>query len=264
MTKTNVWIAGVVMPVMIAMLLLLFAGSPSVAANTDRPSAANAAVKIDNFVFGPQTITVPVGTTVTWTNSDDIPHTAVSTDGVFKSKVMDTDEKFSYTFTKAGTYSYYCSVHPKMTGQVVVQWDAEFFAEAGRRLTSWNLIRMQASRQSCAYSLNTRASGARLETEGRADAGKHWWVAGRSIFDRSDFIDQFLYRWFDCCGATSGQPWKLYGEYWKVKQVFSFRADLSLSDDRMIETGGMVTTIAEIHYSRMNSGSENSARLRGL
>ena len=107
------------MPVLIAMLLLL-AGSPSVKAN-DQPSAANVAVKIDNFVFGPQTITVPVGTTVTWTNSDDIPHTAVSTDGVFKSKVMDTDEKFSYTFTKAGMYPYYCSVHPKMTGQVVVK-----------------------------------------------------------------------------------------------------------------------------------------------
>ena len=119
MTKKNVRIAGVVMPVLIAMLLL-FAGSPSVKAN-DQPSAANVAVKIDNFVFGPQAITVPVGTTVTWTNSDDIPHTAVSTDGVFKSKVMDTDEKFSYTFAKAGTYSYYCSVHPKMTGQVVVK-----------------------------------------------------------------------------------------------------------------------------------------------
>jgi plastocyanin len=118
MTKNNVRIAGVVMAVMIAMLLL-FAG-PSRARASDQASAANAAVKIDNFVFGPQTLTVPVGTTVTWINSDDIPHTAVSTDGVFKSKVMDTDEKFSYTFTKAGTYSYYCSVHPKMTGQVVV------------------------------------------------------------------------------------------------------------------------------------------------
>jgi plastocyanin len=119
MTKKNVRIVGVVMPIMIAMLLL-FAGSSRVTAS-DRPSAANVAVKIDNFVFGPQAITVPVGTTVTWTNSDDIPHTAVSADGVFKSKVMDTDEKFSYTFTKAGTYSYYCSVHPKMTGQVVVK-----------------------------------------------------------------------------------------------------------------------------------------------
>ena len=119
MTRNNMWVAGGPGSVLIAMLLL-FAESPSVKAS-DQPSAANAAVKIDNFVFGPQTITVPVGTTVTLTNVDDIPHTAVSTDGVFKSKVMDTDEKFSYTFTKAGTYSYYCSVHPKMTGQIVVK-----------------------------------------------------------------------------------------------------------------------------------------------
>jgi len=118
MTRENVWLAGLTAPVMIAMLLL--AGSPSVTAN-DHPSAATAEVKIDNFSFGPQTVTVPVGATVTWTNRDDIPHTVVSTDGVFKSKVRDTDEKFSFTFTKAGTYPYYCSVHPKMTGQVVVQ-----------------------------------------------------------------------------------------------------------------------------------------------
>jgi plastocyanin len=113
-------VAGVATPVMIA-ILLLFAGSPSVKASNDRPSAVNAMVKIDNFVFGPQTLTVPVGATVTWTNSDDIPHTSVSTEGVFKSKVLDTDEKFSYTFTKAGTYPYYCTIHPKMTGKVVVQ-----------------------------------------------------------------------------------------------------------------------------------------------
>ncbi len=78
-------------------------------------------VKIDNFSFGPVTLTVPVGTTVTWTNRDDIPHTVVSTDGVFKSKVLDTDEKFSFTFSKAGPYPYFCSIHPKMTGKVVVQ-----------------------------------------------------------------------------------------------------------------------------------------------
>jgi plastocyanin len=118
MTTKNVWIAGLAAPVMIAMLLL--AGSPSISAN-DQPSAANAEVKIDNFSFGPQTLMVSVGTTVVWTNRDDIPHTVVSTDGVFKSKVRDTDEKFSYTFTKAGTYPYFCSVHPKMTGKVVVQ-----------------------------------------------------------------------------------------------------------------------------------------------
>jgi plastocyanin len=119
MTRTNMWVASVATPVMIA-LLLLFAVSPSVNAS-EQPSAANAAVQIDNFVFGPQTLTVPVGTTVTWTNSDDIPHTSVSTEGVFKSKVLDTDEKFTYTFTKAGTYPYYCTIHPKMTGKIVVQ-----------------------------------------------------------------------------------------------------------------------------------------------
>src|SRR5580700_11996350 len=66
-------------------------------------------VKIDNFTFGPATLTVPVGTTVTWINKDDIPHTVVSTDGVFKSKVLDTDEKFTFTFSKAGNYPYFCS-----------------------------------------------------------------------------------------------------------------------------------------------------------
>jgi plastocyanin len=119
MTRKNVWLAGVATPVMATMLLLL-AGSPNVTAS-GQSSAVPAAVKIDNFSFGPQTLTVPVGATVTWTNRDDIPHTAVSTDGAFKSKVMDTDERFSYTFTKAGNYSYYCTIHPKMTGQVVVQ-----------------------------------------------------------------------------------------------------------------------------------------------
>ncbi len=83
------------------------------------PAAAE--VKIDNFSFGPATLTIAVGTTVTWTNNDDIPHTVVSTDKAFKSKVLDTGEKFSFTFTKAGEYPYFCSIHPKMTGKVVVQ-----------------------------------------------------------------------------------------------------------------------------------------------
>ena len=118
MTKRNMCVGG--LAILVMAMLLLFAGSPSVRA-ADQTSDATAEVKIDNFSFGPQTITVPVGVTVTWTNRDDIPHTVVSTDGVFKSKVRDTDEKFSYTFTKAGTYPYFCSVHPKMTGKVVVQ-----------------------------------------------------------------------------------------------------------------------------------------------
>ena len=120
MKNKQILVAGLVAPVIIA-ILLLSAGSPNVMASSDKTSAAPAEVKIDNFSFGPQTITVPVGATVIWTNRDDIPHTSVSTEGVFKSKVMDTDEKFSYTFTKPGTYPYYCSIHPKMTGQVVVQ-----------------------------------------------------------------------------------------------------------------------------------------------
>jgi plastocyanin len=113
------WFSDLTTLVIVAIVLLI-AGSTSVTAS-DQPSATNAVVKIDNFVFGPQTLTVPAGTTVTWTNKDDIPHTTVSTDGIFKSKVMDTDEEFSYKFTKSGTYSYYCSVHPKMTSKIVVQ-----------------------------------------------------------------------------------------------------------------------------------------------
>jgi plastocyanin len=112
------WVGVLATPLMIAILLL--AGSQSVAAN-DAPASLSAEVKIDNFSFGPQTLTVPAGTTVTWTNRDDIPHTVVSTDGIFKSKVRDTDEKFSFTFANPGTYTYFCSIHPKMTGKVVVQ-----------------------------------------------------------------------------------------------------------------------------------------------
>lgn len=117
--RKNMWLAAWTAPVMIA-ILLLSAVSPGVAAS-NQSSSRTAEVKIDNFSFGPDTLTVTVGSTVTWTNRDDIPHTVVSTDGVFRSKVRDTDESFSYTFTKAGTYPYYCSIHPKMTGKVVVQ-----------------------------------------------------------------------------------------------------------------------------------------------
>jgi plastocyanin len=101
--------------------VLLFAGAPNVTAIAQQSAPAAAEVKIDNFSFGPGALTVAVGTTVTWTNHDDIPHNVVSTDKAFKSKVLDTNEKFSYTFAKAGTYPYFCSIHPKMTGTVMVQ-----------------------------------------------------------------------------------------------------------------------------------------------
>lgn len=78
-------------------------------------------VKIDNFSFSPASLEIKAGTTVTWTNADDIPHTVVSNDKIFKSKVLDTDQKFSFTFDKPGTYPYFCSLHPKMTAKVVVQ-----------------------------------------------------------------------------------------------------------------------------------------------
>jgi len=105
----------------IVLATILFVGLQRSAMGAAQTAPAPVEVKIDNFSFGPGTVTLPVGTTVTWTNRDDIPHTVVSTEGVFKSKVLDTDEKFSFTFTKAGSFPYFCSIHPKMTGRVVVQ-----------------------------------------------------------------------------------------------------------------------------------------------
>jgi plastocyanin len=82
---------------------------------------AETVVKIDNFTFTPNVVTVPAGSTIRWINKDDIPHNVVTEDKTIKSKVMDTDEQFSYTFTKPGIYPYFCSIHPKMTGKIVVQ-----------------------------------------------------------------------------------------------------------------------------------------------
>ena len=98
-------------------------GAPVLAAAAPQQAASGVEVKIDNFSFAPAALVVPAGTTVTWVNRDDIPHTVVSTDKdkAFKSKVLDTDEKFSYVFAKPGRYPYFCSVHPKMTGEVVVK-----------------------------------------------------------------------------------------------------------------------------------------------
>jgi plastocyanin len=83
--------------------------------------AADLEVKIDNFTFSPQRLTVKAGTTVTWTNEDDIPHTVASSTKAFKSKALDTDDKFSFTFTTPGSYEYFCSLHPHMTGAIVVE-----------------------------------------------------------------------------------------------------------------------------------------------
>ena len=81
---------------------------------------AESMVTIDNFTFAPAQLTVKVGDTVTWKNHDDIPHTVVSA-GKFRSKTMDTDNTFTFTFTSAGDYKYFCSLHPHMTGMIKVE-----------------------------------------------------------------------------------------------------------------------------------------------
>lgn len=83
--------------------------------------AAGAEVQIDQFTFAPQQVTVKAGTTVTWINDDDVPHTVASSTKLFKSKTLDTKDSFSFTFTTPGTYEYFCSLHPHMTGAVVVE-----------------------------------------------------------------------------------------------------------------------------------------------
>ncbi|TAK47278.1 MAG: amicyanin [Xanthobacteraceae bacterium] len=83
--------------------------------------AADTVVKIANFTFSPQQLKVKAGTTVTWVNEDDIPHTIASSTNVFKSKVIDSDDRFSFTFTTAGTFEYFCSLHAHMTGSIVVE-----------------------------------------------------------------------------------------------------------------------------------------------
>ena len=93
----------------------------SAAALTAAVAASPAAVTIDNFNFSPMTLTVAAGTTVTWTNNDDIPHTVRAVDGSFHSKPLDTADSYSFTFAKPGVYSYFCSVHPKMVGKVIVK-----------------------------------------------------------------------------------------------------------------------------------------------
>jgi len=103
---------------MIARLALAAAIFAALAATPAR--AADAAVKISNFTFDPPQLTVKAGTTVTWTNDDDIPHTVVSPPSI-RSKPLDSEDKFSFTFTTPGTYKYFCSLHPHMTGTIVVE-----------------------------------------------------------------------------------------------------------------------------------------------
>jgi plastocyanin len=105
-----------------ASVLVACALTMSAVADVARAAPAPAAaVQINNFTFSAQVVTVKPGTTVTWTNADDIPHTVVSKDGVFKSKVLDSGDKFSFAFAKPGQFGYFCSIHPHMTGTVIVK-----------------------------------------------------------------------------------------------------------------------------------------------
>ncbi len=111
-------VRAVLSPARACLVLAAFAGSPVFAADT---TANTAAVKIDNFTFNPPVLTIKAGTAVTFTNSDDIPHTVVAEDKTFRSKTLDTDDTFTFTFTTPGHFAYFCSLHPHMTGTIVVE-----------------------------------------------------------------------------------------------------------------------------------------------
>jgi plastocyanin len=113
--RTHIHALAIVVVVMAAMT------ATSALAGQDNKPAKPVVIEIDNFKFGIVSIDVAKGTTVTWTNHDDVPHTVVSTTKVFKSPPLDTGESFSYTFKDAGTFEYYCSMHPRMTGKIVVK-----------------------------------------------------------------------------------------------------------------------------------------------
>ena len=106
---------------LLCMTMVLPAGAALAPVRSASNQPAKVAVTIDNFSFSPATVTVAPGTTVVWTNQDDVPHTVTSDENVFGSSALDTGERFEFTFKKAGTFPYYCKVHPTMTGKVVVQ-----------------------------------------------------------------------------------------------------------------------------------------------
>jgi plastocyanin len=117
--RRTIRIIGTVAAVLSLILASGRLGLRTVAAGQD-PSGKNV-VAIDNFTFTPTELTILAGTQVTWINKDDVPHTVVSVDHKFKSRALDTDEKFSFMFQTPGTYEYFCSVHPKMTGTITVK-----------------------------------------------------------------------------------------------------------------------------------------------
>lgn len=121
MRNKRLWIISMTALVALACVTVAPRGA-ILASSAEDHTPAPVQVSIDNFSFGMATLTIKAGTSVTWVNKDDVPHTVVSSDKprLFASPPLDTDEKFSYTFAKPGTYAYFCSIHPKMTAKVVV------------------------------------------------------------------------------------------------------------------------------------------------
>jgi plastocyanin len=107
---------SVIVPMLVGPLIGAMLAAASVAAQD-----ATNVVTIDNFTFTPPELMVVVGTTVKWVNRDDIPHLVVNKDKAFRSKALDTDDSFSYTFASAGTFDYFCALHPHMVGKVIVK-----------------------------------------------------------------------------------------------------------------------------------------------
>ncbi len=107
----RVWMVS---PVLVGLLVV---ATPQLAPAT----TSEVTVKIENFTFAPADLTITPGTTVTWVNDDDIPHAVVETEKTFRSKALDTDDRFSFTFTTPGEFSYFCSLHPHMTGKITVK-----------------------------------------------------------------------------------------------------------------------------------------------
>lgn len=109
------------LPIALLLVLTVIFALHAMRARSAESKSSRMEVRVDNFSFAPETLSIPANSTITWVNKDDVPHVIASNDGLFKSKALDTDDKYSYTFRKAGTYFYYCSIHPKMVGKIVVR-----------------------------------------------------------------------------------------------------------------------------------------------
>jgi plastocyanin len=116
MSRISCWIISIAFSAVIGLIAF-----PAAVSGNARAAGGKVGVKIDNFSFSPATLTVKAGTEITWTNSDDIPHTVASDDHAFKSKVLDTNENFTFKLSTPGTYAYSCSIHPNMKGKIIVQ-----------------------------------------------------------------------------------------------------------------------------------------------